>query len=67
MLLPWRKHTYYKQNTQIVLVVIEEVFVEINVQKTKKIFRSRHQNAVVYYDAEIGIKYFKIATNFRCS
>jgi hypothetical protein len=49
----------------MVLVTSEELFLDVNVRKTKNIFRFRHQNAGKYHNVKTDNKFFKILIDFR--
>jgi hypothetical protein len=54
-----------KKNTQTLLDASKEVDLEVNTEKTKYMFLSRHQNAGQYHDLKIDNRGFEIVTKFR--
>jgi ribosomal protein S2 len=54
-----------KKNTQTLIDASKEVGLEVNIEKTKYMLLSRHQNAGQNHDIKIGNRCFKNVVQFR--
>jgi hypothetical protein len=54
-----------KKNTQTIIGASKEVGLEVNIEKTKYMLLSRHQNAGQNHDVKIGNRCFENVAQFR--
>jgi hypothetical protein len=53
-----------KKTTEILIDASKEVGLEVNTEKTKYMFLSRHQNAGQNHDIKLANRYFEIVAQF---
>jgi hypothetical protein len=54
-----------KKNTETLIDASKEIGLEINVEKTKYMLLSRHQNVVRNWDIKVGDRLFEIVSQFK--